>query len=215
VLEVADTGVGMDQETLAHAFEPFFTTKDSEHGTGLGLATVYGIVRGSGGFLWAYSELGRGTSFKAYLPLVESAVEAASEETPAAGSPVRQGRTVLLVEDDAAVRVVVRRMLEQQGFTIIEAAEGGDALALSDARAPDTLDVLVTDTIVPGPGGAELAARIQRRHPGIRTLLMSGYADPSGAGEEALGPGTDFLAKPFSGPELQAKLVGLLSDAGE
>ena len=211
LLEVQDTGVGIDEETLAHVFEPFFTTKDSESGTGLGLATVYGIVKQSGGFVWAYSEPGRGSTFKVYLPTIAAAVESGAERAPQALVQAA-GRTVLLVEDDATVRTVVRRMLEKHGFAILEAAEGDVALALSDARAPGSLDLLVTDTVLPGPGGTSLAERIRRRHPALRTVIMSGYSESLATGDVPLEPGTEFIAKPFGPADLNAKLGTLLAD---
>jgi CheY-like chemotaxis protein len=208
MLEVADTGVGMDQETLSHVFEPFFTTKADEQGTGLGLATVYGIVQQSHGFVWVYSEPGRGTTFKVYLPVVEADVEAERTDHGDMPLPATTG-TVLLVEDDEGVRAVVRSMLEAGGFEILEASEGEEALALSQSREPGTLDLLVTDTIVPGPGGAELAERVRVRHPRLRTVVMSGYRD-SFPGAASLGPRTEFIAKPFGARDLYAKLAALL-----
>jgi len=209
VLEVADTGVGMDPETLSHIFEPFFTTKSEQHGTGLGLATVYGIVRQTGGFIWAYSEPHRGTSFKVYLPVAGAAIPARPATRPTI-SLASAGHTVLLVEDDDAVRATVRRMLDMQGFAIVEAERGDDALALSEAGDPASLTLLVTDTIIPGPGGIELANRVRQRHPALRTLIMSGYTEPT-TGDEGLGPNTEFIAKPFSASELEAKLASLLA----
>jgi CheY-like chemotaxis protein len=199
----------MDEETLAHVFEPFFTTKGEDRGTGLGLATVYGIVHQNGGFLWAYSEPGRGTIFKAYLPAVAEAATDAAPVTRPTSSLSAAGLTALLVEDDPAVRAIVRRMLELEGFEILEAARGDDALALAQDGPPGSLDVLVTDTIVPGPGGAELARRLRDHHPALRTLIMSGYTEPAG-GTQQLGPDTEFIAKPFSAGDLRAKLAVLL-----
>jgi CheY-like chemotaxis protein len=210
VLEVQDTGVGIDEETLAHVFEPFFTTKEADEGTGLGLATVYGIVQQSGGFVWAYSEPGQGSTFKVYLPTVEAAVEVGAERPPQALISAG-GRTVLLVEDDPTVRSVVRRMLEAHGFAILEAAEGDAALELSDARTPGSLDLLVTDTVVPGPGGTALADRVRRRHPALRTVIMSGYSEALATGDVPLEPGTEFIAKPFGPEDLNAKLRTLLA----
>ena len=155
-------------------------------GTGLGLATVYGIVRQSGGFIWVYSEPGRGTSFKVYLPVDEAAI-AVEPATPPSIALTAAGQRVLLVEDDDAVRATVRRMLDEQGFATIEAARGDDALALSEAGDPDSLTLLVTDTIIPGPGGAELASQVRRRHPALRTLIMSGYSEPPRAATRASG----------------------------
>jgi two-component system cell cycle sensor histidine kinase/response regulator CckA len=209
VLEVADTGVGMDADTMAHIFEPFYTTKAEEQGTGLGLATVYGIVAQIGGFVWAYSEPGQGTTFKIYLPAAKAAV-ITQPPSERAAPLAAAGRTVLLVEDDPTVRAIVRRMLEAEGFAILEAAEGAEALALSQAGAPDSLGVLVTDTIIPGPGGADLAHRVRGRHPALRTVIMSGYTERITAGKETLGPRTEFLAKPFTAADLHAKLAVLL-----
>ena len=211
MLEVADTGVGMDAETIAHIFEPFYTTKGNDRGTGLGLATVYGIVSQSGGFLWVYSEPGRGTTFKTYLPVAEAAVT--EQREPERAAPLSaQGRTVLLVEDDAGVRAVVRRMLDAHGFATQEASAGEEALALSDSGAPGSLTLLVTDTIVPGPGGVELADRIRQRHPALRTVIMSGYSEPTLTAGQTLGPRTEFIAKPFTAADLHAKLAALLAE---
>ncbi|HWM10783.1 MAG TPA: ATP-binding protein [Solirubrobacteraceae bacterium] len=213
VLDVSDTGVGIDDVTMSRIFEPFFTTKPPEQGTGLGLATVYGIVRQSGGFVWAYSEVGRGTTFKVYLPAVEAPVALSGEPGPET-VPATSGRTVLLVEDDAAVRAVVRLMLEAHGLTILEAGEGGAALRLSEEAEPGELHLLVTDTVLPGPGGSELAARVRARHPRLPTLMMSGYSDAVAIRDGPLDPGVEFIAKPFTQADLSAKLAVLLGRAG-
>jgi two-component system cell cycle sensor histidine kinase/response regulator CckA len=210
LLEVADTGVGIDAATMAHVFEPFHATKAAGHGRGLGLATVYAIVVQSGGFLWAYSEPGHGTSFKIYLPAA-AAVASVHPERRLVAPLTGAGRTVLLVEDDASVRAGVRRMLEAEGFAILEAAEGVAALALSEARDPDSLGVLIADTILPGPGGADLAHRVRHRHPALCTVIMSGYPEEHfTTGGNALGPRTEFLGKPFTAADLHAKLALLL-----
>jgi CheY-like chemotaxis protein len=169
--------------------------------TGLGLATVYGIVRQSGGFLWAYSEPGRGSSFKVYLPVADVAIRARAA-TPPSASLSAAGHTVRLVEDDEAVRATVRRMLDTQGFEIVEAARGEEALAVSEAEDPDSLTLLVTDTIVPGPGGIELADRVRQRHPALRTLIMSGYTEPptSGASDRRRSSSPSRSAPPSSRP---------------
>jgi len=212
MLEVRDTGVGMDEETRAHIFEPFFTSKAGGEGTGLGLATVYGIVRQSGGFVWAYSEVGRGSTFKVYLPAVDAPVEEPREERKRL-LPAAHGRRVLLVEDDAPVRTVVRLMLESHGLEVIEAAEGHAALRLSEEAEPGTLDLLVTDTVLPGPGGIDLAARVRERHQGVPTLVMSGYSEDVAIRNVRLGPGTEFIAKPFTQADLDAKLAAMLGNA--
>jgi signal transduction histidine kinase/CheY-like chemotaxis protein len=210
LLEVADTGVGIDAATMAHIFEPFHTTKAEGHGTGLGLATVYGVVLQSGGFLRAHSEPGHGTSFEVYLPAAAAAADVQPERRPVA--PLTgAGRTVLLVEDDASVRAGVRRMLEAEGFAILEAAEGVAALALSEEGDPDSLGVLIADTILPGPGGVDLAHRVRHRHPALCTVIMSGYPEEHFTTPgNALGPRTEFLGKPFTAADLHAKLAILL-----
>jgi two-component system cell cycle sensor histidine kinase/response regulator CckA len=208
LLEVADTGIGMDEATMSHVFEPFFSTKDPERGTGLGLATVYGIVRQSGGSVWPYSEVGHGTTFKVYLPAVVAPADAPAEPRPAVLSST--GRTILVVEDDAAVRGVVRRMLEPHGFSILEAADGDAALAMSEAAAPGEVHVLLTDTVLPGVSGIELVGHIRARHPAIRTIVMSGYSEVLANGELELSAGTEFIAKPFNRADLYAKLDAVL-----
>jgi two-component system, cell cycle sensor histidine kinase and response regulator CckA len=208
VLTVADTGVGMDALTMSHVFDPFYTTKADGNGAGLGLATVYAVAAQSRGFVWAYSEPGHGTAFKVYLPAAQADMQPARRlGTPLAAA----GRTVLLVEDDPVVRAGVRRMLEAEGFAILEAAEGVEALALSDAGDADSLSVLITDTILPGPGGVDLAHRVRHRHPALRTVIMSGYPEEQvTTGGRGLGPRTEFLAKPFTAADLHAKLAILL-----
>jgi two-component system cell cycle sensor histidine kinase/response regulator CckA len=216
LLEVTDSGIGMDEETISHIFEPFYSSKGEGQGTGLGLATVYGIVRQSGGFLWVYSKPGLGTSFKIYLPAVEAAAGIEPKREPAAPAEVAapfsaHGHTVLLVEDDDGVRALVRLMLEQYGFEILEAGSGDDALALSEASADDAIQLLVTDTVLPGLGGIELAHRVRARHPSLVTLVMSGYSETLATGGLRLGEGTTFIAKPFSPTEFADKLGTLFT----
>jgi CheY-like chemotaxis protein len=217
LMEVTDSGIGMDAETISHVFEPFYTTKGEGQGTGLGLATVYGIVRQSGGFLWVYSEPGLGTTFKVHLPAVVAPVDGEDRE-PAApqDAPARlllPGRTALLVEDDDMVRTLVRQMLEQYGLEIIEAGDGDQALALSQASDRDAIDLLVTDTVLPGVGGVELAARVQARHPALVTLIMSGYSETLATEGVPLAKGAAFIAKPFSPTDFSAKLDSLFTAA--
>jgi PAS domain S-box-containing protein len=218
-LEVTDSGVGMDEETISHVFEPFYSTKGEGQGTGLGLATVYGIVRQAGGFVWVYSEAGIGTTFKVYLPSVDVPIagegehQARSGELPAAPS-VQPGRTALLVEDDAGVRALVRVMLEGHGLEIREAEDGDTALALSEASDRDGIHLLVTDTVLPGVGGIELAQRVRARHPGLLTLVMSGYSESQAMGAASLGEGTGFIAKPFDPADFSAKLEALFAASG-
>jgi PAS domain S-box-containing protein len=217
-LEVTDSGHGMDEETRSHVFEPFYSTKEEGQGTGLGLATVYGIVRQSGGFVWVYSEAHIGTTFKVYLPSVEVAVaDEGDERVPEREQELRsalQGGTALLVEDDAMVRALVRIMLEELGLEIVEAEDGDKALALSEASDPDGIHVLVTDTVLPGVGGIELAQRVRARHPGLVTLVMSGYSETRAMGAAPPAQGTGFIPKPFGPADFFAKLEALLATAG-
>ncbi len=201
-IEVRDTGAGMDEDTLHHIFEPFFTTRDAGEGTGLGLATVYRIVERSHGEIDVSSAPGAGTTFTVTLPTSAGSRSAAQEPSPA---EVRQRRRVLLVDDDDAVRTVVRRMLELHGFELLEAASGDQALAMSDTQPQDELDLIVTDSVLPGPGGLELARLVQHRHPGIRVLIMSGYGAADATGKAAPSDAS-FIAKPFTRDQLDACL---------
>jgi CheY-like chemotaxis protein len=176
MLAVTDNGCGMDAETQTHIFEPFFTTKEKGKGTGLGLATVYGIVKQSGGYVWVYSEPGRGTSFKIYLPMVEN-VEEPGRDNRSDLQPSRRGtETILLVEDEKGVRELAREYLEMSGYTVIEAEDGHTALELA-AMHSGTIHLLMTDVVMPGISGRELADRVKRIRPKIRVLYMSGYTD--------------------------------------
>jgi PAS domain S-box-containing protein len=192
---VTDSGTGMDGQTLRHIFEPFFTTKEPGRGTGLGLATVYGIVKQSGGFVFVDTEVGRGTRFRIYLPRVEGAPDAA--EAPAEPPPARASGTILLVEDEAAVRRLARRVLEGVGYTVLEAADGPEALRLSDRWERD-IDLVVTDVIMPGMSGQELSARLRAGRPWLKILYISGYTDDAILQHGSLLPNTSFLQKPFT-----------------
>jgi PAS domain S-box-containing protein len=198
LLAVTDTGSGITPEVAAHLFEPFFTTKPVGRGTGLGLATCFGIVAACGGHLWYYTELGRGTTFKVYLPQVVG--EATSQSTPGAADP-GGNESVLVVEDEPAVRRVTVRMLEGMGYRVHEAHNGVVALRmLSDATAP--LDLVVTDMVMPEMGGAEMVVALRGKHPNARVLFLSGYAEEALAHNGTLDPGLRFLQKPFSRAEL-------------
>jgi CheY-like chemotaxis protein len=195
VLAVSDTGHGMDKKTLSHIFEPFFTTKGVGKGTGLGLSTVYGIVKQSDGYVWVYSEPGLGTSFKVYLPLrVEAA--APSPEVPA---PVRSraGETILLVEDETSVRHMMRRALEGAGYRVIDAGTASAALQLL-TRHTGEISLVLTDVVMPGQSGRELADLVSDLAPDIQVLFTSGYTDSDIAGRGLLEPGAAFLQKPFT-----------------
>jgi CheY-like chemotaxis protein len=208
LLTVSDTGTGMDEETLRHLFEPFYTTKAQGKGTGLGLATVYGIVKQSGGFIYGYSDLGRGSRFRIYLPRAEGALEAADTPLPA-GAAVRAEGTILLVEDEEAVRRLARRVLEGVGYQVLEAASGWEALALADGWR-DKLDLVVTDVIMPGMSGQELSARLREQRPGLRILYVSGYTDDAILQHGTLLPNTAFLQKPFSPGSLAQRVREVL-----
>jgi len=211
LLAVSDTGVGMDGETLAHMFHPFFTTKGPEHGTGLGLATVHGIVTQAGGHVWAYSELGRGTSFKAYLPRVDRSVAPRPERDPI--EAVGGSETVLLVEDEPAIRLLMTRVLERAGYKVLVAADPHSALALPAADLA-SVSLLVTDMVMPDLSGPELAAILLDRIRGLRVLCMSGYAEQSAAYQGLGGAVADFIAKPFTASQLLGTVRGLLDHVG-
>jgi PAS domain S-box-containing protein len=196
VLVVTDTGCGMDPVTRARIFEPFFTTKEPGKGTGLGLSTVYGIVKQSGGHIWVYSEVGRGTTFKLYFPPHHGPVETSAPERttlPAIGS----GATILLVEDDRPVRSTLRRLLERHGYRVLEASNGQDALSLVAARGTE-IDLVLSDMVMPGMGGTELAGRVRSSSPAIPVLLMTGYTEEAitRAGDRPLDE--HIIEKPFT-----------------
>jgi hypothetical protein len=211
VLAVSDTGTGMDADTQAHIFEPFFTTKEQGKGTGLGLATVYGVVKQSGGFIWVYSEMGRGTSFKIYLPRVDQPVEN-SVAAPSASEEPRGTGTILLAEDEQDVREVAREFLESGGYTVIEARDGAEALNLVE-KHQGAIDLLVTDMVMPGMTGQELALRLQEKRAGLRIMYMSGYSE-SAATESMHGDSSiRLLTKPFSRRALLHSVGELLDHA--
>jgi PAS domain S-box-containing protein len=195
MLAVSDTGCGMDPDTLAHAFEPFFTTKGVGQGTGLGLSTVYGIVKQSGGYLWAYSEPGQGTTLKVYLPVSETEAETArgDEAVITAG----RGELVLVVEDDAPVRDIAARALAEGGYRVLVAENGRHALELLD-RHTERPALVLTDLVMPEMSGSELASALARVAPGTPVLFTSGYPDGEILRRGLLAPGASFLAKPFS-----------------
>jgi nitrogen-specific signal transduction histidine kinase/ActR/RegA family two-component response regulator len=207
MLTVGDTGVGMEPATLAHIFEPFFTTKERGKGTGLGLAVVYGIVNQCGGSLSAYSEPGHGSTFKIHLPRTdapESKEQTTSLDAAAGGSEI-----VLLLEDEQALREIVAETLRMAGYTVLEASDPKQALAIS-ARSERPIQLLITDVVLPGQSGPETANQIRKTHPGVRVLLMSGYTDKLLDGNALVEPGTPFLGKPFTIDALLRKVRAVL-----
>ena len=223
MLAVSDTGIGMSAETVAHIFEPFYTTKENGRGTGLGLSTVYGIVKQSGGYIWVYSELNHGTTFKVYLPRVEEAVESGAGAAGSGGAagkaaePAKElaalsGReTILLVEDEPELRELTRNVLAARGYNVIEAmsAEGAERLA-SDSSGGGKIHLLLTDVIMPGVSGRELAKRVTARQPSVRVLYMSGYTYNVIAENGTLERGVAFLQKPFTPSALVEKVREVL-----
>jgi two-component system, cell cycle sensor histidine kinase and response regulator CckA len=195
-LVVTDSGTGMDAETQAHIFEPFFTTKEKGKGTGLGLATVYGIVKQSGGFIWVYSELGKGTSFKIYLPRLDQRAEQTNVLHRAVELP-RGTETVLLTEDEQDVREIAREFLESGGYRVIEARDGAEAIELA-AKHRGEIQLLVTDMVMPGMTGQELAVKLQTAHPGLCVVFMSGYSEHAATEMANADPTVRLLTKPFS-----------------
>jgi len=200
-LAVSETGHGMTKEAQAQIFEPFFTTKEPGKGTGLGLATVYGIVKQSGGFVYVYSEPDQGTSFKVYFPRVYGDVE----KPPEPPQPSRGSETVLLVEDEAALRELIRELLVTNGYKVLAAANPMRAIEAADAYE-GVIHALLTDVVTPGMNGRELARRIQRQRPDIRIVYMSGYADDAIAQHGVLEPATSLITKPFTEESLTRKL---------
>jgi signal transduction histidine kinase/DNA-binding response OmpR family regulator len=208
MLAVADNGVGMDEAIRAHLFEPFFSTKGPGKGTGLGLATVYGIVKQSGGFITYESQPGKGTTFRVYLPQVDEPVDAVEYEAEPPG-PSHGSETILLVEDDEFLRATAREMLELYGYRIVDARHPGEALLVAERRA-EPLDLLLTDVVMPQMSGPELAGRVVELRPRIKTLFMSGYADDPTFQEAGLPPGVTLLRKPFSANALAQKVREVL-----
>ncbi|HEY3123262.1 MAG TPA: PAS domain S-box protein [Thermoanaerobaculia bacterium] len=208
---VSDTGVGISDDVKARLFEPFFTTKERGKGTGLGLSTTYGIVKQSGGYLWCDSEVGRGTTFRVLLPRVEEPVSQAEERKPL--PPIHPGdETLLLVEDEPEVRSLVQRILKTQGYTVVTAANPDEALAVArEFKGP--IQLMVTDVVMPGMSGLQLAERLAPTRPDMRVLFMSGYTNDAIGHQGVLDPGTAFLQKPFTPNALARKVREVLDTA--
>jgi CheY-like chemotaxis protein len=209
MLAFSDTGSGMDAATKARVFEPFFTTKSVAQGTGLGLATVYGIVKQSEGYLWVYSEVGVGTTFKVFLPRVDGGAESAAVTEP---GPFSVGtETLLLVEDEASLRELLEEILRASGYTVLVARDGTEALQLA-AGHPGLIPLMVTDVILPGAFGPRIAELVAQERPDMKVLFISGYSDEAVARHGLTGPGRTFLSKPF-GSELLLRRVREALDA--
>ncbi len=213
LLAVSDDGHGMDEETVANAFEPFFTTKGVGRGTGLGLSTVFGIVKQNDGFVNVYSELGHGTSMKVYLPRHVGDHGAAVDRRQPAPAPASGGETVLVVEDEPLVLKLVATMLERLGYAVLPAASPSEAIALAESNA-EMIHLLITDVVMPEMTGRELAGRLLALHPGLEALFMSGYTANVIAHRGILDEGVHFIQKPFSHSDLAAKVRQMLDASG-
>jgi len=208
MLAVSDTGCGIDKSILPRIFDPFFTTKEVGKGTGLGLSIVYGIVKQSGGYIWVYSEPAHGTTFKLYFPATTAALESPAPRSEPTSRPA--GQTVLVVEDEAIIRGNVRECLQQLGYKVLEAETGEFALELCDENR-SKIDLVLTDLVMPGMGGHELAGELALRHPEVKMLFMSGYTEDSAARRDILLKGDAFLQKPFSVGDLYSAVQQALA----
>jgi CheY-like chemotaxis protein len=208
LLTVSDTGTGIAPDTMAHIFEPFFTTKERGKGTGLGLATVYGVVKQSGGYIWVDSVPGKGASFQVYLPRVAQPVQPAEPSKPS-GETLRGTETVLLVEDAEPLRKLAQSLLESRGFRVLTAADGKRALDVARLN-PGTIDLLLTDVVMPEMNGRVLAEHLALKQPRMKVLYMSGYTDSFIAVQGVLEPGTYLIHKPFTEEALIRKVREIL-----
>jgi two-component system cell cycle sensor histidine kinase/response regulator CckA len=206
LLQVSDTGIGMDQETAAHIYEPFFTTKEKHVGTGLGMSTVYGVVKQSGGYITLESTPAVGTRFDLYFPRGEGGVDADIRSEAPTTDRIAGSETVLVVEDEPAVRSVIVRTLERHGFTVLERPDAPAALALLETRVEPPVELLLTDAIMPGMTGLELIERVREQQPDLPVLLISGYAETDLTFDEP------YLAKPFTPRQLLTRVRGVLDD---
>jgi CheY-like chemotaxis protein len=204
MLAVSDSGIGMEEDTKRRLFEPFFTTKERGQGTGLGLATVYGIVKQSGGYIWVYSEPGKGATFKVYLPRTDRD-ESPTISVPNNGAIAVGTETVLVVEDEQAVRFLMRVILEKAGYKVFDAPNPAQAEMLFEQNV-SRYDLLVTDVIMPGSNGPDLFERLTRQRPDLKVLYVSGYTDDTIVHQGQLLPGVEFLQKPFTADALNRKV---------
>jgi CheY-like chemotaxis protein len=208
-LQVADTGTGIDKATQEHLFEPFFTTKPVGQGTGLGLATVYGVVKQAEGQVSVYSEVGRGTTITVLLPATEAAQTVIAVESKPAPRTVGTG-TVLVVEDYPELRLLIEEILKGNGYRVLSAPDGAAALTVAREHAGE-IDILLTDVVMPNMIGPDLAAQLKTENPNLRALFMSGHAQPALGGAAALPPDVPLLQKPFMARELLDKMSEVLA----
>jgi PAS domain S-box-containing protein len=213
MLAVSDTGCGMDADTKRRLFEPFFTTKKHGKGTGLGLSTCYGIVKQSEGWIWVYSEPGQGTAFKVYLPVAAAETRGTSIETAAQTAPARGKETILVVEDDAQVRAMVRRVLTSRSYDILEARDGEEAIAIA-ADHGGVIDLVLSDVVIPGLSGPEIVQQVERHRGRTPALFMSGYTDHAVLRDRILSAGANFIQKPFAPAALAKKVRDVLDAQG-
>jgi len=201
MLAITDTGAGMSSETKQRLFEPFFTTKAAGKGTGLGLSTTYGIIKQSKGYIWVYSEPGQGTTFKVYLPRSISSVPTAPTAPSISTNGAKPSETLLLVEDETGVRQLSKRILAAAGYRVLDAADGNTAEKIFAENA-DQIALVLTDVVMPGCGGPELARRLRLKDPAIRVMYMSGYTDHLAVGRTGLSNSVGFVHKPFTAAAL-------------
>ncbi|MCH8826204.1 MAG: response regulator [Chloroflexi bacterium] len=213
---VSDTGHGMSEEVKAHLFEPFYTTKEKGKGTGLGLSTCYGIIAQNKGYIWVYSEIGSGTTFKIYLPSLDVIPQGTERPSGTKSNELPRGsETVLLVEDEEQVRELAARVLRQQGYTVLQASNGVEALSIASRHADGEIDLLLTDVVMPLIGGRELSIKLRDIHPNVRVIYTSGYTDEAVIRHGMLKPGTDFVQKPYSLAGLTQKIRSVLDEPSE
>jgi CheY-like chemotaxis protein len=210
MIAVSDNGIGMDAATQARIFEPFFTTKEKGKGTGLGLSTVYGIVKQSNGFILVDSEMGKGTTFKVYFPCIDGEASKNTNQNDSLDA-AQEDETILLVEDEDSVRALAHRILSERGYNVLEAADGVEALKRAQEFG-GTIDLVLTDVVMPGISGTTLIARLGTMRPGIKSLYMSGYTDDSIINHGFLDSSVAFLQKPFTVQNLAQKVREVLSD---
>ncbi|MCH8870532.1 MAG: response regulator, partial [Chloroflexi bacterium] len=207
---------GMSEEVKAHLFEPFYTTKEKGKGTGLGLSTCYGIIAQNKGYIWVYSEIGSGTTFKIYLPSLDVIPQGTERPSGTKSNELPRGsETVLLVEDEEQVRVLAARVLRQQGYTVLQASNGVEALSIASRHADGEIDLLLTDVVMPLIGGRELSIKLRDIHPNVRVIYTSGYTDEAVIRHGMLKPGTDFVQKPYSLAGLTQKIRSVLDEPRE